>query len=100
MPRLTGSAVLVITVVIVVCFILALFSTGIIQPYLSGRTTTALSAVNTAQDAIPQSTLFNDYRTSPTYAAVNYTQQWVYALANVSSVEKGTGVYQSCVDPT
>jgi hypothetical protein len=99
MPRLTGTAVAAITAVVVVCFILALFSAGIIQPLISGSSTTTISAVNTAQSAIPASTLFNDYRTSPTYAAVNYTQQWVYVLANVSSVEKGTGDYQSCVNP-
>jgi len=101
MPRLTATAVLAISLVVVVCFVLALFSAGIIQPFLGGNTQTAqsISPVNTLQTAITQSSFFLDYKQYPTFAAVNYTLQWVYLQANVSSVEKGTGNYQSCVDP-
>jgi len=102
MPNLTTSAILVITAVIVVCFVLALFSSGIIQPYLSGSTQSTLSvpAVNSIQSAIPVNTMFFYYSEYPTEAAVNYTEQWVFIAGNVSNVENQGGHYESCVSPS
>jgi hypothetical protein len=100
MPRLTGTAILAITVVVVICFVLALFSAGIIQPFFgSSPTTQSVAAVNQEASAISANLLFFDYQQYPTVAAVNYTQQWVYIIGNVTSVENQGGHYQSCVDP-
>jgi hypothetical protein len=102
MPRLTTSAVLAITGVIIVSFVLALFSAGVIQPYLSGSSpvVTTYPAVNTFGSAIPANTMFSDYSQRPTLAAINFTEQWVYVIGNVSSVENKAGEYRSCVEPS
>lgn len=101
MPRPTATAVLVITSIVIVCFVLALFSAGVIQPFLGGnsKNSSSVPAVNTIQTAIAQSSIFLDYEQNPTRAAVNYSQQWIYVQANVSSVEKESGNYESCADP-
>jgi hypothetical protein len=101
-PRLKRIGIFAITVVTVICFVLFLYSTGVIQTYLGSQSATNPSypAVNTFSTAIPASTLFSDYSEYPTIAAVNYTQQWVYVLSNVSSVQDRSGNYQSCTDPS
>lgn len=101
-PRLSASAILVITAVIVIVFMLALFSTGLIQSFFSGSSpsTLTVSAVNSLTNVIPQNTLYYDYTEYPTIAASNYTQQWIYVQGNVSSVENQGGNYRSCVDPS
>jgi len=101
MPHLTTSAVVVITAVIAICFVLALFSAGLIQPYLAATTTSPfVPAINTVATAVSASTMFLDYSQSPTLAAINYTHQWVYVVGNVTSVQNSGGDYQSCVAPS
>jgi hypothetical protein len=102
MPRLTMSAILVLTAVTIVSFVLVLFSTGIIQPYFGGssQTTPSAQAINTIGTAISASSMFYDYSYSPTKAAINFTQQYVYVLGNVSSVENKGGDYRSCIAPS
>jgi len=101
-PRLSTSAILAITAVVVIVFILAIFSAGLIQPYLSGnsQSTLSVSALNSLGTAIPQNTLYSDFEEYPTIAAANYTQQWIFVQGNVSSVQNQGGNYRSCTNPS
>lgn len=103
MPQLTTSAIFVITAVTIVCFVLALFSAGVIQPYLRGNSpTTTLPglAVNSPGTAISATALYFDYIQHPTLAAINYTEQLVYIMSNITSVQNNQGHYESCMNPS